>query len=106
MNTKTLTLMLALMFALPRGAAAVCGDVNGDLKKTSADALLVLRSAVGQTVDLNCIDTTPSRVRFYSEIDCTSGSDTSVAHFDDSDESYQFQANPNQTTAYKTVDDT
>ncbi|HEY2773719.1 MAG TPA: DUF1566 domain-containing protein [Candidatus Binatia bacterium] len=35
-------------------AAAVCGDVNDNGKVTSADALAVLRKAVGQSVELIC----------------------------------------------------
>ena len=35
-------------------AASVCGDVNSNSTVTSTDALLVLRSAVGQPVTLNC----------------------------------------------------
>lgn len=37
-------------------ALALCGDVTGDTKVTSSDALRVLRKAVGQDVDMSCLN--------------------------------------------------
>lgn len=43
-----------LLAATSTSALAVCGDVTGDTKVTSADALRVLRRSVGQNVTLTC----------------------------------------------------
>jgi hypothetical protein len=49
--------MLAFVFfnLMPVGGAfALCGDVSGDGQRTAADALTVLKTAVGQDVALDC----------------------------------------------------
>jgi hypothetical protein len=98
--------LLATVLAAATDVHAVCGDVTGDGEKTTSDALAVLKSSVGQNVDLVCIDDTPSRIAFYNDIDCNTGSDVSQLRFIDSDENYTFNADPGETTAYQTVDDT
>jgi hypothetical protein len=45
-----------LVLAGGDAVAQVCGDVNGDDKVTTSDAQRVLRSAVGQNVELVCTD--------------------------------------------------
>jgi hypothetical protein len=48
-------IVLAAILTVPSSApAAVCGDVSGDSKVTTFDALAVLRTAVGQDVNLTC----------------------------------------------------
>jgi hypothetical protein len=52
-----LSLLIMLQAAAPRGAAAaddVCGDVNASGTVTTIDALLVLKKAVEQPVELQC----------------------------------------------------
>jgi hypothetical protein len=45
---------IVLSLAGPSAAESVCGDVNSTSDVTSTDALLVLRKAVGQNLDLVC----------------------------------------------------
>lgn len=47
---------VAMLAAMPSfaGSSPVCGDVNASGALTSGDALLVLKAAVGQQVDLQC----------------------------------------------------
>lgn len=52
--TTTAALMALLLHWQPALAGPACGDVNDNGKVTSADALAVLKSAVGQGVDLDC----------------------------------------------------
>lgn len=106
MKTFVLFFLLTMALVPPRQASAVCGDLNGDNKKTAADALALLKSAVGQNVNLLCTDTTPSRIRFYNGFDCSVGSDTSVLSFHDTDENYEFEADLDESTAFQTVDET
>lgn len=53
MGTTSL-LAIVLLIAPQSGLAEVCGDVNANGSVTSADALNVLRFAVGQEVELVC----------------------------------------------------
>ena len=46
--------VLALLVGTSEPASALCGDVSGDAKVTSTDALRVLKKAVGQPVALTC----------------------------------------------------
>lgn len=51
-----LVVSLAVFLAMVPGTArAKCGDVTGEGKTTASDALAVLRSAVGQPVELMCV---------------------------------------------------
>lgn len=50
----TMLAALALVAATYAPATALCGDVTGDSKVTTADALGVLRKAVGQDTPLTC----------------------------------------------------
>jgi hypothetical protein len=88
---------LSLAFAAP--AFAVCGDVTGDGKKTANDALAVLRAAVGQPVNLQC-NAGPSRLRYYNDFSCSSGSSVSLLEFN----GYSFQADAFSVSPYQTVD--
>ncbi|HEY2775881.1 MAG TPA: DUF1566 domain-containing protein [Candidatus Binatia bacterium] len=56
MKKTTLIVALAAVLVVPLSAAAAtpCGDVNNSGKVTSSDALLVLKDAVGQSVQLVC----------------------------------------------------
>lgn len=54
--------VLALVLATAGPAAAVCGDVTGDTKVTSSDALRVLRKSVGQDVSMTCEAEPPAYV--------------------------------------------
>lgn len=56
MSRRFLTLLLVLAVLVPSSAAAqaVCGDVNESGSVNTTDALLVLKTAVGQPVDLTC----------------------------------------------------
>jgi hypothetical protein len=68
---------MLLLPAAPALAAPACGDVNDNGKVTSSDALAVLRSAVGQPVDLVCAP--PAGPLQTGEInDFGSGSDGTV----------------------------
>src|SRR5205085_7409454 len=62
----TFAVALATQAFAPGRASALCGDVTGDGKNTTKDALAVLRSAVGQPVELTCEDSGPSRLRYYN----------------------------------------
>jgi hypothetical protein len=106
MKTFATLLFVAMLLVRSREASALCGDLNGDNKKTTADALALLKSAVGQNVNLMCLDTTPSRIRFYNPFDCTTGSDIATLTFNDSDESYEFTADFDVSSPYQTIDDT
>jgi len=54
-STIVLTALAVLVLGVRvAGAAEICGDVNVSGVVTSADALLVLKSAVGQSVSLTC----------------------------------------------------
>lgn len=81
-------------------AFAVCGDVTGDGAKTATDALAVLRSSVGDPVELVCVGEGPSDLRFYNDFSCGSGSSVSEARFN----GFTFTADAGQTTAYQSVD--
>lgn len=56
MVATTLLTLLTVAIAAPAGAQEVCGDVNDSGSVTTADALAVLRKAVGQSVNLQCPD--------------------------------------------------
>lgn len=49
-------LLAATAGAARAGTAALCGDINESGSITSSDALSVLKKAVGQPVDLQCLD--------------------------------------------------
>jgi len=76
--------MAVVMIAAPAMSHAVCGDVNGDDSRTASDALAVLKSAVGQNVDLECTadPLRPSQVRLYNAFNCASGSDNAILETD------------------------
>jgi hypothetical protein len=80
-------------------AHAVCGDVNGDGNKTTSDALAVLRSAVGQPVNLQC-ESGPTQVRYYNDFSCNSGSSVSTLDFN----GYEFSADTSEVSDFQTVD--
>ena len=66
-----------LMFAATASPAfAVCGDVNGDGNRTASDALMVLMSSTGQSLDLVCetaaVESQYSRIRVYGLEGCSS----------------------------------
>jgi len=91
--------LLVLTLAGATQALAVCGDVTGDGKKTTADALAVLRSAVGQVVQLQCLSG-PTEVRFLNDFNCSSGSSVSTLDF----HGYEFSADTGQRSPFQTVD--
>lgn len=97
------TFLVSATFVVVMGTAApalaVCGDVTGDEKKTTADALAVLRSAVGQQVNLQC-DDGPSRLRYYNDFDCGSGSDLATLEFN----GFDLTADAGSYSPYETVD--
>jgi hypothetical protein len=96
-----LAAFLLAVFAVT-DALALCGDVNGDGQKSATDALAVLRSAVGDPVELTCAGEGPSDLRFYNDFSCGSGSSVSEARFD----SFIFSADAGETSAYQSVDRT
>jgi len=100
--TKPLLLITSLILALfaPQHALALCGDVTGDGARSASDALAVLRSAVGQPVDLICEDGGPSKLRYYNDFACQSGSSVSQATFN----GLTFEADSAATSDYQTVD--
>jgi hypothetical protein len=99
-----MTILQKALFLLVLGTAgqafAICGDVNGDAKRSTLDALLVLRSAVGQNVNLTCEDSGPSRLRYYNDFTC--GDQTSQAKFN----GFTFVADGGDVSPYQTVDRT
>jgi hypothetical protein len=99
MKTFVLSACLAVVIGSAEVARALCGDVTGDEKKTTADALAVLRSAVGQTVNLVCHDG-PSRLRYLNAFDCGSGSDLSTLEFN----GFDFTADAFDYSPYESVD--
>jgi hypothetical protein len=101
MKISLLCASLAMMLGSAQGALAVCGDVTGDDQKTTTDALAVLRSAVGQNVNLVC-DDGPSRLRYYNAFECSSGSDISTLEFN----GYEFSADAYEYSPYEFVDRT
>ena len=100
--TKPLLLVTSLILALftSQHALALCGDVTGDGARSASDALAVLRSAVGQPVDLVCEDSGPSKLRYYNDFTCQSGSSVSQATFN----GLTFEADAGATSDYQTVD--
>lgn len=92
--------LLALLLATD--ALALCGDVSGDGEKSATDALMVLRSAVGDPVELTCAGEGPSDLRFYNDFSCGSGSSVSQATFN----GFTFSADAGQTSEYQSVDRT
>jgi hypothetical protein len=97
-----MSILQKALFLLVLGTAgpalAVCGDVNGDAKKSTLDALLVLRSAVGQNVTLTCEDSGPSRLRYYNDFTC--GTQTSQAKFN----GFTFVSEGGEFSDYQIVD--
>lgn len=105
MRRSTMTRLLnsfALSLALfaATDAVAVCGDVNGDGQKSATDALAVLRSAVGDPVELVCAGEGASDLRFYNDFSCGSGSSVSEARFN----GFTFSADAGEVSAYQSVD--
>jgi hypothetical protein len=99
MKTFIVSTTFAFVMGMAASALAVCGDVTGDEKKTVADALAVLRSSVGQEVNLQC-DDGPSRLRYYNAFNCGSGSDISTLEFN----GYDFTADGFSFSPYEVVD--
>ena len=91
-------MLVCVLFS--RTALAVCGDVTGDGQKSATDALAVLRSAVGQPVELTCAGEGPSKLRFYNDFSCTSGSSVSEARFN----GLTFSADAGVVSEYQIVD--
>src|SRR4051794_37521544 len=83
-------------------ASALCGDVSGDGKRTTSDALAVLKSAVGQNVILVCASNEPSTLRYYNDFTCGNGSSVSQATFN----GYTFSADGAEYSEYQVVDRT
>jgi hypothetical protein len=82
MRIAALRVFLALMLtgswlASADTAAAGCGDVTADKNVSAADALSVLRAAVGQPVNLNCtyddVMLDPFAAPQFGEVGLTSG---------------------------------
>ena len=96
----TFAVALATQAFAPGRASALCGDVTGDGKNTTKDALAVLRSAVGQPVELTCEDSRPSRLRYYNDFGCSSGSSVSQAMFN----GFTFSADAGESSEFQTVD--
>ena len=92
--------ILGLALSGPTSAFALCGDVTGDGKRTPTDALAVLRSSVGQTVNLQCAESGPSRVRYYNDFSCSEGSSVSELTFN----GFTFLADAGETSEFQTVD--
>lgn len=92
--------VLALVLFTASDAVAVCGDVTGDGQKTATDALAVLRSSVGDPIELICAGEGPSDLRFYNDFSCGSGSSLSEARFD----GLTFSADAGETSPYQSVD--
>ena len=95
----TASLLLALLSAAR--AFALCGDVTGDQKRLASDALAVLRSAVGQNVELVC-EAGPTRLRFYNDFTCGTPTSTSEARFND----FTFVAEGGTLSDYQEIDRT
>jgi hypothetical protein len=92
---------LVLALTLPTAdAAALCGDVTGDDARSASDALAVLRAAVGQQVDLVCKEERPSRLQYYNDFTCNSGSSVSEARFN----GLTFEADAGEVSGYQVVD--
>lgn len=99
--TKSLIAASALALSLfaAGNASAICGDVTGDGKKNTSDALAVLRSAVGQPVDLMC-ESGPSLVSYYNDFKCGVDDTTpGTASFGGHD----FEADPYGSSPYQEV---
>jgi hypothetical protein len=88
-----------LAFA-PTTAAALCGDVTGDDARSASDALAVLRSAVGQQVELVCKEDRPSQVRYFNDFSCNSGNNLSEARFN----GFTFEADAGEQSEPQVVD--
>lgn len=100
MNRLLNSFVSSLALFVAADAWAVCGDVTGDGQKSATDALAVLRSAVGDPVELVCAGEGPSDLAFYNDFSCGSGSSVSEARFN----GFTFSADAGQTTAYQSVD--
>jgi hypothetical protein len=94
-----LAAMLTLAVFSAQYALALCGDVTGDNARSASDALAVLRSAVGQEVDLIC-ESGPSKLRYYNDFTCQSGSSVSQTTFN----GLEFEADGGATSDYQSVD--
>jgi hypothetical protein len=99
MRRRSFVWVFVLVLFVAIDALAVCGDVTGDGAKTATDALAVLRSSVGDPIELVCAGEGPSDLRFYNDFSCGSGSSVSEARFND----FTFSADAGQTTAYQSV---
>jgi hypothetical protein len=93
------TLILALIGT--RHAHALCGDVTGDNQRSASDALAVLRSAVGQSVDLVC-DEGPTELRLFNPFNCHGETFTMEARFN----GFTFQSESFEVSDYQSVDRT
>jgi hypothetical protein len=102
MSRTLLSSLLLLTLFVATDADALCGDVTGDGQKSATDALAVLRSAVGDPVELTCAGEGPADLRFYNDFSCNSGSSVSDARFN----GFAFSADGGQTSAYQSVDRT
>jgi hypothetical protein len=102
MSRTLISTVLLLTLFVATDAGALCGDVTGDGQKSATDALAVLRSAVGDPVELTCAGEGPADLRFYNDFSCNSGSSVSEAHFN----GFTFSADAGQTSAYQSVDRT
>ncbi len=103
MRTRVFGAAWLLATLLVSDALAICGDVTGDGLRLATDALVVLRAAVGQQVNLTCEnppDDGPSSLRFLNELTCNSGSSVSEARFN----GFTFMADANEVSAYQSVD--
>jgi hypothetical protein len=92
--------VFALVLFTGGDAVAVCGDVTGDGAKTATDALAVLRSSVGDPIELICAGEGPSDLRFYNDFSCSSGSSLSQARFN----GFSFSADAGESSPYQSVD--
>lgn len=93
-------LAIAIVLFCAADSAAVCGDVTGDGVKTATDALAVLRSSVGDPVELVCAGEGPSDLSFWNDFACGSGSSLSQARFN----GLTFSADAGESSPYQSVD--
>ena len=107
MKTISQIAFAVALIVFPRTGYAVCGDVTGDDAVRTSDALAVLKSAVGQSIQLTCkTEVEPvvlrhSRGRLFNGFGCPSGSDRAELRTDEG----QFFAvdSPGAYSSYQTL---
>lgn len=100
-----------LVLCLVTFAYAVCGDVNGDQEVRAADALRVLKKAVGQNVEMICNETLPvqNQLSFAHSVTCNNSKFTAQMEWSEHSNldwsAYTSSSFPLANSSWKRIDD-